>query len=67
MKREIEIDVVATKALLDSDEEVLLLDCREQSENDTCRIEGGKLIPMRETKKRLNEIEAFKDKRVVVY
>ena len=67
MTNEIEIDVIAAKQLVDSDEQVLLIDCREHSEHDTCRIEGATLIPMRETNKRLTELETFKDLRVVVY
>ena len=67
MEHEIEIDVASVRELVDSDEQVILIDCREPSEHDICQIEGAKLIPMRETNNRLTELEAFKDQRVVVY
>jgi len=44
----IEISVTEVKRLLDSGD-LLLIDCREQSEYDQCRIDGSVLIPMNET------------------
>ena len=68
MEYEIEIDVTSTKELIDSEtEQVLLIDCRKPSEHEICRIEGSTLIPMRKTKKRLAELETYKDQRVVVH
>jgi rhodanese-related sulfurtransferase len=63
----IEIDVQAVKQLIDSKAEFLLVDCREQSENEYCRIEGSQLIPMNETPKRLSELENHRGKRIVIY
>ena len=65
----IEIDVQATSQLLQkhSSEEFLLLDCREPDEHKNCRIEGSKLIPMRSIPERLQELESWKDKAVVVH
>lgn len=63
----IEIDVHEVKRLIDSEAELLLVDCRERPENEFCRIEGSKLIPMNDTPVRLNEIEAHREKRIVVY
>ena len=67
MEYDIEIDVTSTKELIDSDEQVLLIDCRKPHEIAICRLEGAMEIPMRKTKKRLAELEPFKDQRIVVY
>ena len=63
----VEINVQSVKSLLDSGDELLLIDCREVAENQHCRIEGSQLIPMNETPDRLSEIEAHADKPVVVH
>ncbi len=63
----IEIDVHATQSLFGGGEDFLLLDCREQHENDHCRIEGSMLIPMNETPSRVEELEEYRDKRIVVH
>ena len=63
----IEIDVHEVKRLIDSEAELLLVDCREQPENEYCRIEGSFLIPMNETPYRLSELEDHRDKRIIVY
>ena len=67
MEYDIEIDVTSTKELIDSDEQVLLIDCRKPHEIAICRLEGAMEIPMRKTKKRLAELEPFKGQRIVVY
>ena len=63
----IEIGVEDVKRLLDSNAEMLLLDCREQSEFDFCQIKGAQLIPMNETPNRINELEPHRAKRIVVF
>ena len=63
----IEIDVQSVKALMDSETEFLLIDCREVAEHEHCRIEGSQLIPMNETPERLSEIEVHAAKPVVVH
>ena len=63
----IEIDVDEVKRLMDSEAEMLLVDCREQPENEFCRIEGSQLIPMNQTPGRLNDFEAHREKRIIVY
>jgi rhodanese-related sulfurtransferase len=63
----IEISVLEVKQLLDGDEEFLLIDCREQTEYDHCRIEKSYLLPMDETPARLAELEPHRDKRIVVH
>jgi rhodanese-related sulfurtransferase len=63
----LEIDVVAVKNLLDSQEEFLLLDCREPKEHRIASIPAAQLIPMREIPIRVAELEAYRDRRVVVH
>ena len=62
----IEIDVHQTKSLVDQ-KSCLLLDCRNQNEFDFVRIAGATFIPMNELQQRLQELEAYRDQRVVVY
>ncbi len=45
----------------------LLLDCRTPEEHDTARIAGAVLIPMQELAARVAEIEAWRDRPVVVH
>lgn len=61
------IDVRSVKDLLDSDEDFLLLDCREPHEHALARIEGAKLVPMQEIPARLAEFEPHRHRRIVVH
>jgi rhodanese-related sulfurtransferase len=63
----LEIDVHAVKAMLDLGEEFLLLDCREVDEYELVRIGAAKLIPMSELMLRVNELEPWLEKRLVVH
>ena len=60
----IELEVYDAKAALDRGEEVCLLDVREQSEYDFCRVDGSLLIPMSQMRERAEEVP--KDKQVLV-
>lgn len=51
--------------MMHSGKDFLLLDCREEWEYQTARIEGATLIPMQEIPQKLEELP--KDKAVVVY
>jgi len=62
-----EIDVQSVQELLNSKADFLLLDCREPQEFEHCRIDGSVLIPMNETPRRLDELEPYRDKRIVVH
>ncbi len=42
----LEISVQDAKQLLDSDEEVMFIDCREPDEFEYCRIDGTQLVPL---------------------
>jgi rhodanese-related sulfurtransferase len=64
----LEIDVRSVKQLLDAGEpDFLLLDCREPSEHATAQIAGATLIPMKTIPSRLEELEPFRQGRVVVH
>ncbi len=62
-----EIDVQQVKRLLETDAEVLLLDCRDYDEWQRVRIPGARWIPLGELPIRLAELEGWKDRRIVVY
>ncbi len=61
-----EISVLDTKALIDSDLIVTLIDCREPREHSICSIEGSVLIPMDELPARVSELESNRHERIVV-
>lgn len=63
----LEIDVFTVKALLDNGQDVLLIDCREQNEYDLVRIKGARLLPMSEISRRVDELEPFRSKHIVVH
>ena len=62
-----EIDCVTVKKRLDSGDNFLLIDCREPSEYDTCKIDGATLLPMSELANRLSELEPYKDREIIVH
>ena len=62
----IEISVTEVKQLLDSGD-LVLIDCREQTEYDHCRIEGSLLIPMNETPEKIDLLKPHQDKQIVVH
>lgn len=61
------ITVQEVQQLFTSGEDFLLIDCREPEEYEIVHIAQAKLIPMRETPNRLEEIEPWRSKRVVVH
>lgn len=60
-----EIAPLELKRLMDGKESITLLDVREPFEHELCRIEGSKLIPLRELRNRAGELEKGAD--IVVY
>ena len=62
-----EIDCQAVKAKLDAGDDFLFIDCREQQEYDTVKIEGATLIPMVQIPERLSELESHKDGEIVIH
>lgn len=63
----LEIDCRTVKQRLDDKADFLLLDCRESAEYATARIEGSVLIPMSEITDRVQELEAWRSKPIVVH
>jgi rhodanese-related sulfurtransferase len=62
----LEIDCRTAKQKLDAKADLLLVDCREQDEHDIASIAGAVLVPMSEIADRLNELEAHRDRPIVV-
>ena len=63
----IEIDVRSVKALLDGDDQFVLLDCRERDEYDFVKLGGAQHIPIGEISGRLVELNGCQDDRIIVY
>jgi len=61
-----EVQAAAVKAALEAGEELLLVDVRQPEEFETARIEGATLIPLGELEARLEELAAWRQRRVVV-
>ena len=55
------------RQLLDEQADFVLLDCREQDEYETARIDGSMLIPMSELVERVTELEPLSEKHIVVH
>ena len=53
--------------MLDAGEPFQLVDCREQLEADFASIEGALLVPVSELVKRLEELEPYKQSRIVFH
>jgi len=51
----------------EASDDLLLLDCRTTAEHEVARIDGSLLIPMPELPERLGEIEAWRERAIVVY
>jgi len=64
---DIETDCREVKQLLDSEDEFLLVDCREPDEHATAHIDKAMLLPMSQWEERAAEIETYRDMRVVVH
>lgn len=63
----LEVDCHHVKARLDSGDEFLLLDCREPDEYETARIEGAVLVPMSELQQRVEELQPYRERDVIVH
>jgi len=62
----LEITVTEAQRLIESESEILLLDCRNQDEYDFVHLAGATLIPMDEITTRCDELKSESD-RIVVY
>lgn len=63
----LEIDCQSVKNKLDSGENFLLVDCREQDEYKTVHIKAAKLVPMSELMERVGELEPYRNSEIVVH
>ena len=63
----IEIGCLDVKALLDSGQEFLLLDCREADEHKLVHIAAARLVPMSGITGQIAELEPHRGQRVVVH
>jgi adenylyltransferase/sulfurtransferase len=52
---------------LQSDSPPALLDVREADEHDFAKIDGSRLVPLRELPDRLHELKGWQEREVVVY
>ena len=62
-----ELDPQELRQRLASGEDLLLLDVRERFEWEVARIEGARLVPLRELSGRLAELESWRKRLVVVH
>ena len=63
----LETDCQTVQKRIAAGDDFLLLDCREQDEFDTARIDGATLVPMSELAARVGELADHKARDVVVY
>ena len=62
-----EVSALQLKVILDEKQDVFVLDVREPNEWQIARIPGTTLLPLSELPQRWREIEAYKDKPMVVH
>ncbi len=67
MSEHLEIDCAETKRHVDEGRDLLLLDCREKVEVETCAIDGAVWIAMSELIERREELEPHRHRPIVVY
>ncbi|MGB0766843.1 MAG: rhodanese-like domain-containing protein [Phycisphaeraceae bacterium] len=67
MHEAIELGPGRVKAMLDGDEDVTLVDCRLPKENSVASIEGSIFIPMQELPDRVEELDDYLDRKLVVF
>lgn len=63
----LEVSCAEVKQRLEANDDLLLLDCREQDEHDLVSIAGAKLLPMSELQERHAELAEYKDRPLVVH
>jgi rhodanese-related sulfurtransferase len=63
----IEIDVTSVHGKLAAGDKFLFVDCREQDEFDSVKIDGAVLLPMSQFAERVGEIEAHREADVIVH
>lgn len=63
----LEIDCHGVSHLREQGDDFLFLDCREQSEHEAAAIPGTTLLPMSEIQDRAEELEPYRQQRIVVH
>ena len=63
----IEIDVATLDEMRKNGDDFVLLDVREQTEYETARIEGSVLLPMSELTDRIEELDPYREKLMVIH
>ena len=67
MHEAVELGPGVVKQLLDSDEDITLLDCRTDKELAVAAIEGAVFLPMQEIPDRVEELDDYLDRKLVVF
>jgi len=67
MHDDVELGPGKVKALLDAGEDVTLLDCRVDKEKAIAEIDGAQFIPMQELPDRVDELDDYLDRKLVVF
>ena len=62
-----EISADELRAKLDSGADVFILDVRQPEEHAEQAIPGATLIPLGELEERISELDAYKDREIIVY
>lgn len=63
----LEIDVHAVKQLIDSGSNFLFVDCRDPDEFEFCRIEGTRLLPIKQVSEWVPAFEDHKAEHIVIH
>lgn len=66
MAESIEVSCKTVKSKLDAGDDLLLLDCREQTEHDTASIKAAHLLPMSELTSRVGELDSHRSREIIV-
>lgn len=62
-----EVTIAYVRALLQRGEDFLLLDCRSVEEWETASIEGAMNLPLQQFSTRGQELDAYRDRPIVIY
>lgn len=62
-----QLNVKQAKKLLDKNEDVLIIDVRTKEEYDLGHIKNAILIPYDQIENKLNDLEEYKNKKIMVY
>lgn len=67
MHEAVELGPGRVRAMLEGDDDITLLDCRLQKEKDIAAIDGSVFIPMQELPGRVEELDDYLDRKLVVF